>query len=360
MEKQFSDKIKFHLNTKQIITVLILVGIIFYVISHFILSRQLTKIDNIYIKFIVEVLSLLLNLIGGVFVGSGILSLLLEISTIRNLIKDIVVEKYNLIISRLLSADFDFSSYNNNILNQIQKKIVIEKHKKLPSYDIDLNKYFDSSVYRLEENISNLFGDLFYEFHDENVKITPIESRKVFVKTITSKYKIVNLFKLKNHFGRNLKLLSDVKNSFKIIYVKVNNEDLTPEILNLIKYELINTNIEGGIYSYMVSFNRDLKDCKEHIISLKFTYEVPMNDICQSFKLSTPSKKLHHTIHLDGGDSENWVVNINAYTAFNNLNSLISKHYNVNQESEHLAEVKFDYWALPGAGYAAAFRKKTC
>lgn len=352
------EEIKFRvsLNAKQVIKWLFFGGITLFIGSYILKeSIVIAPADVIYWKLgkhLLLILAAFLNLLGGVLVSSGLISLLLEISTIKNFILSVY--------HSLINANFNFGGYSKEILAKIQKDIVIEKNKSLQITKENL----DDSVYVLESNLNNLLSKIYYESYDETVFIEPVEAAGKFKKTVHTKYKIVNLYGLENSFFRKISFVDDgtcpdeesKKRRINIKKVKVNGVDLTEEVRELVKVEQEEEAFHT-IYGYKVGFERELQKCQYHEVDMKYSYDVPITDVCQSFALNKPCKKFHHKIHLHGGDTVNWEITMNGFASFFYPDSELAGKFDVSEDSSTLADVTFDYWVLPGSGYSATLKR---
>lgn len=357
---------KFTLDYKLMSIILCVVGSGLFVVTFFMLKYiNVDANDSVYIittKYLIQTILSILNFLAGVLISSGVISLLLELSTIKDLVKDTVVEKYNALINTLLTANFQFGSYSPEILDKLHSDIVVQKNKE---FNITVDQVNDS-VYCLESQLNKLISTIYYECHDEKIYITPVETEGVFRKRVLSTYTLINSHEANNSFKRKISFIDDGKypddaskiERLKINKVKVNKKaDLTKEVRKLLNV----TEIEKGyhnLYSYTVGFERELQKCRAHTIELDYEYEVPIYDIAQSFTLPKACKKFCHRIHLTGGDSPKWVLEVNAFASFSYSDSELKDYFSVTQDSAHLSEVKFETWVLPGSGYVVTLRRK--
>lgn len=340
------------LDRKKFAWLLIGLGLLFYALST-VSNALLLKIvtTDTFIKIVKNISILvfdIIKLLSGVALSSGFLTLLLEISTV----KDVVLDVYNAFMRQVLKANFDLSTYSKETLDNLQKNILIQKNDK----KIDA-QMLDDSVYVLEKNLNTLLLGLFYKNDDATYRIIPDEERQVFTKKVSISYTIFNYFKLKNN-----------RIKFELNFDKNGSEDITKKI-NVTKFVINNTDLTLAVSElitpqeipdknkYRVIFEKPLQECLKHDVKIEYEYEVPMTDFTQSFKLLLPCKRFCHKILLDGKDMKNWELTINGFASFFYAESEIEDQFKVLRPTTHNAEIQFNKWILPGAGYVVSFRR---
>lgn len=348
-DKSFFGKINFSVNTKYFMIGLIIVGVVVYILTQNLLNVQGISFEW---KTSLEILKLL----SGTAISTGILSLILRISSMKSAIADVVLKTYDEFKRDILKGDFVLDGYDDETLDNIHKKIVLHRSK---DKVLDIGK-LNNSVYALEKNLANLTLGLHWEHHSRTTVITPDKKNNIFKKRVETEYKVINLHELDNKVQFALSLIKGTKinDNFKITVFKINNENLSSQIDEFT--EVINTNDGGGYIPYPieVKFKKDLCKRKEHTVKLVYEYIIPMNDLSQGYKLSKPCQKLNHTIILDGLEASEWELDTSAYTAWYCEDSELLKEFQISQPTSNHVKIDFNYWSLPGAGYMVTLRKK--
>ena len=293
----------------------------------------------------------IIKLLSGIVISSGFISLLLEISTIKNTVFDV--------FNRFLNADFDLSNYSIETLRNLHKKIIIQYNKGKLTLDM-----LNNSVYTLEEHVNSLLTGLSHDFHDVTCYVTPLENENIFIKKFKWRYNIRNDYKLKNkvYFEVSLPFEPSVVDAnaklekLHITKFAINGTDLLNEVPKCKKVIDI-VDHEHNVYAFKVIFERELQECQTHLIEMDYDIKIPMNDFRQVYRLKLPCKKLTHRIHLDGGDYSKWQLSVSGFAPFFHADSKIEDKFKVFESTKRSAEVLFDNWVLPGAGYVVTFRK---
>lgn len=350
----------FSLNAKQIAVICVIGGNILFGLT-FLLSKMVTleladDFNTRSLKYISLIFLAILNLLGGVLVSTGLISLLFEISTIKSLI----VQSYLTLMNKILSGNFDLSAYSNKRLNRIKEDIIIEKMKPLEME----RECLTNSVYSLEKQLEKLLKTIYYENHIESIQITP--NQGIFIKKVRTSYTLVNLFETPNSFKRKITFMEDGKYTsdeekckrVKFHKILVNGIDLTDEICRTISIEKHDDPFHK-IYNYTVGFERGLQGCSIHKILMEYEYDVPITDINQSFTIPKACKKFTHTIQLLEGDIGNWMIGLDAFASFFYSDSELKEKFNLTNDSPTLAIVDFNDWILPGSGYVVTLRKRS-
>lgn len=289
-----------------------------------------------------------LNSLGATLVSVGLVSILIEISTINSVV--------NKAIKTILNDDIPLESYSDNFLKRLKNRITA----KISGNSI--NK-LQKSIYLLEPNLLNLTKSLYYEYHNMRCDVIPNKNNNLFTKKISIEYKIINEFELENHVRFGLSLYDikpnmtddERKSSIKIKKFTVNEADLIndPHITT----QIIPTNIDDAYeYDYMYKFERPLQKCREHTVKLEYEYITAQSDLTQSWKLKYPCKKTEHTISIKGND--NWGLKVNAFASFYHNDSELGKSFKAEQSVDKSAKIEFNEWTIPGAGYVISYNNK--
>lgn len=363
-KKSLIEKVEFILSTKGFMVFLFFGGLVGYFIVqnslNMAVSASLENNTNAINQVSVTLPSKyklfleILKLIFSTAITTGALSLLLRISSMKNNISDIVVDTYNNYRKSVLNFDFELDGYDTSTLENLQRKIVLHiSNNKV----MDINK-LDESVYCLEKNLINLTVNLFWEYHERNTIIIPNKSKGVFTKRISTEYKVINLFGLKNEVKFVLCLPEEINamcSKPKVIHFQINNEDLSSEIDKYIDIEDVK-NSYYNIYPKKFIFRRELQQCKEHIVKIVCEYDVPITDLTHTYKLSKPCQKLNHSIILDGDEISEWDLDVNGFSSWFCDDSELKKNYNVKLPTSKNAVINFNHWTLPGAGYVVILK----
>lgn len=356
------NKVEFIVSTKFFMIFLVLVGVILYIITQNALTAAVqqqvatgqapVQTYSTGYKMFLEIIKLL----SGTAISTGFLSLVLRISSMKSAITDVVINTYNSFKRDILRIDFNLEGYDYSTLDNLQKRIVLHKSQ---------NKIMDTtmlnnSVYALERNLTKLTQNLFWEYHTRTTIIIPDKKNNIIKKKIMTEYKIVNLYELDNKVEFALSLLNGTDTSdenFKITHFKVNNEDLSTQIDTFKRIKKIG-NTHYSPYSHELIFRRELQKCKDNIVSLSYEYNVPIFDLTHGYKLSKPCQKLNHTIILDGDEVSEWDLSVNAFSSWFYADSELQKDFQVLEPTSKNAQINFNYWSLPGAGYVVTLRRK--
>lgn len=312
-----------------------------------------------YLKVISSFLESILNNIGLTCISAGLVSIVVEISSIQNVINDS--------IKRIVSDDFPFESLSRERLDDIHKQIVVNR-----SANEKMNiSYLNNSVYALEEELLNASDGLYYEYNKARFVITHDKKKEMFLKTAEFDYRIVNRFGIDNKVSFSISLIhpsdditeADLKKMIEITKFCISKgdkksreekEDLTDvanDYLNIVAVE----KQAHSLYKYEVKFLYPLTKCMYNKIEIIYKYLVPDYDIVQSYKLNYPSKVLEHTLIFDKCD-EVWELSGDAYTAF--FFPPTDREYEIVQSVANVMRINFRDWAITGAGYMVTFLKK--
>lgn len=288
----------------------------------------------------------ILNTIGGTLFSAGIVSILVEISTLKGLVSDA--------LSRVLQGNVPLDSYSNDILEKLNKKIAAKRG------NVNIEKV-NNSIYSVEPKLIGLLDDLYYNYYNATYDIIADEKQGVFHKNITLDYEIINEYGKPNSIAFTVSLYNantnmsdeEKKREFIIKSFKINETDLTSEANNYKK--IVPIEQKHSEYQYAVKFERELQKCKSHKIHLELKYDVPKEDLSQVFRATHPCKSMKHEIFVV--NSPNWVVHGTGFTSFyikeDNNNS-----FHVTYKQDSVLLIEFDDWSIPGAGYVAYLAKK--
>lgn len=342
----FSITVKLSTTTK----VLVGVGIILIILSNIIPNFIPEKFLNKYL--FINSLFNILEIVGTTSFSAGLVSVIVEISTIKSLVSDA--------LNNVLLGELPLDSYSDNRLEGINNLIAARRRK--------INKEFvRHSIYSLEPKLIELLDGLYYEYYFGNYVITPDIERGVFKKQVTLKYEIINKFDKDNKIS-HLVSFYDTENDmdnyrrkqkFNVTKFIINKTDLSQEVDNYI--DIVNiTQGSHSTYQYTVKFERELQHCQRHKIHIEFEYEVPIHDITQVFRLTLPCKKIEHAIYMQNGRNgeNNWKLHGHAFTSFYCKEEDGENSFRVEQHVDSNIKINFQNWCIPGAGYVIYFSKK--
>lgn len=297
---------------------------------------------------ILTVLSIV-EIIGTTLFSSGLISVIVEISTIKNLVTHA--------FKNILCGDFELEGLNQNALISLKNKIA--------SKLVDVNeKNILNSPYKYEKKLLDMVNEKYYEYHNITYHITPDERNNCFhLKTIID-YHIVNKQQIENCFEVRLKLYkmqntnqsSGVSNNFDV-KIKINKENInTNDILSI---EPVTHSGESTYYDSKIRIYKELTGVKNRI-KAEILYDVPLFDICQSFKISAPCKNIEHKFYInkDIQTGQEWMIHANAYSTFYHRQDEEDSNYNVEQNVDNSLIIRYKDWALVGNGYCVFYQKK--
>ena len=312
-------------------------------------------------KAFVTVIKDLLQSLGTTLFSAGLVSVVLEISTVTE-----VVSKA---LNSIIAGEFTFRNFSKKRLEDLHKQIAF-----LRLCENDLNeKDMEESPYVLEPELLESSKGLYYGYHKSKFIITPDNDKKTFCKRVEFDYQIINRLGLENSAKFTVSLIcqkddlsiQEVKSYFKIELFKIeesdrirgnrksNWKDLTQEAMNYLSISEVEPQAHSQ-YKYQIHFEYPLSAKLSSKIRIIYEYQIPQSDITQSYKLNYPSKTLEHEISMNG---EGWEITGDAFTAFY-FPDMYDKDYTVAQTVPTSIRVDFRDWSVPGAGYIVTFLKK--
>lgn len=339
--KKDKSRFKVSINLLTATNILIIAGLVFVVITNILLN---VFSENFLSKYYATKPILdIVNAIGSTLLSAGIVSVLVEISTIKGLISDA--------FNNVLQGNIPLDSYSNKILTKINKQIAAKRG----------NVAFgsiDDSIYSVEPKLIDLLDGLYYNYYNASYEITPDEERGVFKKFVTLDYEVVNECGKDNSVSHSIRLCNvksnmtdeEKRNMFQIKSFTINKTDLTNEVD---KYKnVVPIKEKHSEYQYTVTFRRELQHCKYHKIHLEFEYDVPLKDTSQIFRLTYPSKSMIHEIYINNNMGYRWKIHGAAFVSFYCKED--NNHgFHVKQKHDSDLQISFNNWCIPGAGYVA-------
>lgn len=338
------------------ITILLLVGGIFLFLISYLINTTQGEVDIPALSALRDVV----KNIGLTMFSAGLVSVLVEVSTITS-----VVQKA---VDKIVTGEFPFDKFSVERLSELGKQIAAKRSAKENMTVSKLNK----TIYALEPKLLENSVGIFYEYHKDTTIITPDESEQLFRKWVDLEYKLINRFKVPHTIKFSISLITnsekitdkEIEQYFKVeafnisfsSEVEGNDRKLEKKSLVLNKdYSIKIESIEKkphSTYKYRIKIEYLLDNIATCIVKMTCSYAVPMSDPIQSFKLNHPSKEFEHSIMIK---DNNWEIMADAYTAFYFTGE--NKEYQVEQKLPNTVKVVFKNWAVPGAGYMALLCK---
>lgn len=288
--------------------------------------------------------------------SAGLISALVEVSTITSVVQGA--------LERLVQGDFPFDKFSTDRLFELSKQIAVKRSQK---DDFKIGQ-LEKTIYCLETQLLNDSIGVYYEYHKDTTIIMPDEKKHVFQKMVKLEYKLINRFKEPYSIRFCISLVNnsdnitdeDIKRCFKIDELEIlcssdvepNDRKLESKVIeqdlsNLVQIEAIEKK-PHTTYNYLVKIEYPLENVATCVVRLFCSYEVPMSDPIQSFKLNHPCKEFEHNIIVK---KDNWEIVADAYTAFFFTDE--NKEYQVQQNVPNSVSIIFKNWAVTGAGYMA-------
>lgn len=386
-QKGIGEKVNFIISKKYFTLFLVIIGAIGFVFSQNLIDNlnsqaintsTSTQVPQSVITTFYKIFLEIIKLLSGTCVSTGVLSLILRISSMKSDFKETVLDTYNKFAKEILvknfnykeaieekykdilNSNFDLSNYDKSSLEVLHKKIIAQLlNNKSNNHKISYRD-LDNSIYALESKIRDLSTGIFYEYHDMKTRILPDSKNKIFKKQIKSEFKVINNHRRENKIeykfyfykGTEPTLENFIITRFKINERTFEKEEIA-EFLNLDQFD----SEENSQFSHRITFYYPLHDCKEHIIYLDYEYILPITDLTHSYKLPYPSKKLNHNIAI-AQELEQWELNVNGFSSWFHKGSDLKRELKVDQNTQTSAIIDFNYWTLPGAGYVVSYNRK--
>ena len=153
----------------------------------------------------------IINSIGSTLFSAGIVSVLVEISTIKGLVSDA--------LSNVLQGNIPLDSYSDTILGKLNKQIASKRGR------VNVDK-IDNSIYSVEPKLIDVLDGLYYTYYNMNTEITPDERNGTFKKYITLDYEIINEHDKQNKVAHTIRLynlsetMTDEEKALEIARIK--------------------------------------------------------------------------------------------------------------------------------------------
>lgn len=334
---QKEQKTKVTISLSSICIIIILIGFLLILLTSIDITNAWWVWDNI--------LKNVLSAIGTTLLSAGLVSIVLEISDIK--------DSVSTAINKILQGDFSFKGYSNDKLIEANNKIALSRLNFNEGDDV-----LNDSIYEFyEPQLLQSVKSVYYKYHNAVFKITPMSDLQLFKFDVECNYEIINRYNLPNKMNFKIKSysVSDSKCEFKLLKFQVNGED--------VEYIIKSENGDNNIYyDKKINVDYDFKDLKEAKVSLKYEYYSPMFDIRQSYKVTKPCQQLEHKIYIlpDSGNSDiEWKLEATAFSAYYINQKNIDDKVRVEQAVNDSIKIKIDNWMFPGSGYVTMYIKKT-
>ncbi len=291
--------------------------------------------------------------VGSVLLSSGLISLLMEISTIQNNVSTAI---YN-----LLKGDIDFSCYSKKELIKIVKKVAIARCETNIT-EKDLN----NSFYKYEKNLVDLLNDAYYDYHNCKTVLYPDSENQVFKKKVEIEYKLINkskkdlniVFNWKIHESK-LKNKTEVLDKFKVKYLKICGNEFSDHEIDRFKTIEPDKKENGNTYDYIITLRFPYRQEEKYTVKCKLEYEIPYSDVTQIYKMTRPCKNFLHEFFIkkDSAGKDVWRLKGNAFASFFCMQEEVDSKFKVEQAIDESVKISFKEWSLPGAGYVILSEK---
>ena len=343
--KKKTEKILFMLGTKGICLILFLIGLLCVTFS-FVSFKDPFPWWEAWGKSVS-------NTLGTTLIASCVISLVFEISNINSVFQNI--------LGNVLNDEFPIEAYSNENLIRFKNRICLHQCKEGMKQEQLLN-----SIYKYEKDLLDLSNSIYYEYHNASYVIEPREKEGIFKVDASIEYEIVNRFGDDNLMRFKIRTYSisekspeeDYENNFKINKFEINGKKVeNPEVL----IENIDKEVDSNFYDYKVKITKDLGKKKNVTIIMNYTYNMPISDQIQSYKVTLPCKKLEHKVRIkqDRTTGAEWQIKANAFTAFYYKQKEGNSKFRVEQTGNDHTRVRYDDWTIPGGGYVLYFGKNS-
>ncbi len=281
---------------------------------------------------------------GTTILVAGIISLLIEISTLKNFFQDSM--------KNILNEDFPFSAYSEE--NLVNFKNLISSY--LIGNTMSKEELKKDTIYSYEDQLLQLAKGKYYDYHRAEYTVYPDEEKEMIRINATIDYRIINKEGEKNEIRFKTKsyALKDTQDSFNLKKLTINRQEV--ETKNLVKIERIDKQEESNFYDYKVKIEKDLGKIKKNDVHIEYEYWVPMYDKLQNYKITLPCRNLVHRIRI----KNNWELRGSAYTAFYYRQGEADAKYKIEQSLPDAISINFNGWIFPGAGYSVYYDQKNC
>ena len=330
-------KVSILINIKLIALVIAVLGVALLVV---------TSIKEISFPVWDAWLKNLLQALGTTLASAGLVSILIECSTIKGIMESA--------IKSVLEGDIDYSVYSQKVLKRMTYDIAAQRCTPVKN-----NEELKNSLYKNEEKIIEAINGLYYEYHNADFIIEYDGDR--FIKTAKLNYVIINKNGYDNKVTKTIYLFGDNSNisdeerrkKFNIKKLIVNGEDYTEEANNEITIKTVERP-KDSVYKYVVSFEKKIDpDIKKAKVEMVIEYEVPITDLIHVYKMIYPCKNAEHNIYIKG---DNWELDGAAFAEFDCDYDNEKNKCAIKQTVSNNIKVNIKDWCMPGAGYITSYK----
>lgn len=324
---------------------MIIVGVLGLIVSNIIDEKFLDA--HYWLLCIIKIL----ETISSALFSAGLVSIIVEISTIKNLVSDA--------FNKIMTCNFPLDNFNKSSLILLNKRIA----SKLTGMN---EKKITNSIYHYEDKLINAVNQQYYEYHSMTYHITPDATNNCFNIKMKLECKSINQSLKDNIFKVGMKLykpqddltLDECLKMLNISRFEVNRKTIPIE-KDMIVIQEITHESESKYYDYKIKFEKDLGNVVENKIYFECTYSIPIHDICQSFKLMHPCKNMEHKVYInpDINTKKNWKISSNAYSTFYHKQDDEFSNFKVEQNIDTAVTIRFMDWAFVGNGYCVFYQE---
>ena len=331
------EQTKVSISLNSICVIIILIGVLLIIITSVDIDNACWGWNHLFKNVV--------SSIGTTLVSAGLVSVVLEISDIKNSVSSA--------INKILQGEFSFKEYKNDKLVEANNKIALSRLK-LDENNDDLQ----DSIYEFyEPKLLESVKSVYYKYHNAVFIITPMSESQLFKFNVECNYEIINRYKLPNMMRFKIKSYSTKKDKteFKLLKFQVNgrDEECVPDIK---KGE------DSIYYNTKINLKYDFGENEVTKVCLKYEYYSPMYDVRQSYKVTLPCQQLEHKIYMlqdiENSDTQ-WKLEATAFSAYYINQKNIDDKVRVEQAVEDSIKIKVDNWMFPGTGYVTMYIKNT-
>ena len=292
------------------------------------------------------------NTVGTTLMASCVISFFLELSNINSILQKI--------LGNILGDDFPLDAYSIENLEKFKYRICTYQSKEGMK-----KEQLANSIYKYEKRLLELSNGIYYDYHNLRYFIEPNEEKGIFRVDAVIEYKIVNKFgddnemrfKIRTYTISDSEPKKDYENNFLLKKFEINGETVKdPQI----EIERIDKETDSNYYDYKVKIRKKFGNQKNVTVKMEYTYNMPIRDQLQSYKITLPCKRLEHQIKIkpDAVSKTPWEVKTNAFTAFYYRQKDADCKFKVDQNGSDYTRIVYDDWIIPGGGYVLYFGKK--
>lgn len=294
------------------------------------------------------------NSIGCTVLAAGGVSIMLELSTIKNYITQA--------FRNVLFCKFPIEQYQQKELQELKNSIakyIINSHHR----EQNLNE----TLYKFKRNLLELTCGNYYLYHKSNIVLQPDSKHNIIHKQASIEYCLLNQTSSSCNAKFTWSILAPRDNITKEeILDNFTMKNLTvcgtlydsKEYQDFLSIEKISPS-SYSLYDYTINVTLPKYKKEHYTVSVIVEFDIPINDVSQIHKMTLPCKELTHSIHIlqDVSSGEKWTLEGNAFTAFYCDQKEPNANFRLEQTIDTSIQIVFNEWALPGAGYEVLLKK---